>query len=334
MTGTGVTVKDSFLRYYGWFLPLVFQGAIFDGGAQDKLPYGASQIRNTGCFNGYINTDADITDHRINSCKYMAGGRGKIVDTDNYIQGKQISLQSTDFNSGALLYLDGLTRATSSVSVTSNVMTVTPPTAGDLNRAILQRLAIDTVTGNILGIITSVNTGAGTYTISYVPNGIASSSAYVIAIWCPVPYFSFMGDIVAGSNVIHNVVIDFGNFTDLVTYGGGFVKIPGFYGYRAYAQEAVITAYDSGSATFTMDRNAGAGETATGYYFSSNAALKNISTNSDGSGSGSTIPVAEILPKGSYFTDDVPGTGRRVYIVKTTGYFSNSPVAVLTQLNP
>jgi hypothetical protein len=328
-TSAGVTIKNSTFRMYGSGLPLSFNGGSFEDCVFEELPYGAGALINCGSgpFGVAINPTLDTSGiQRVTASRSLAGGKGRFIAKQDYIQGKQISLDYTDPNVGSILRLDGLNDLSSTVSITSNTATVTPPTAGDLISAFTNQLVIDLTTGNVMGLLTSI--GGSTYTISYVPNGIVSGS-YVLGIWFPIYTFSFMGDIVSGSNLIHNVVIDFGNAPEFIGVGG-FVKIPGFYGYRALTQEARILSFAGG--VITMDRNAN--ETANGYYFSSNGAVKNIIVRSDGSGSGSTVGLAEILPKGSYFTDDVPGTGRRVYIVKTTGYFSNVPTAVLTQLNP
>lgn len=330
-TASGITIKNCEFRLYGWYLPLTFNGGTFENCSFDRLPYGTGEMRNCSCFNGAINPSADIQGvYRTSAARQLAGGRCKFVDRGDYQYGKLISLNYEDYNSGSLLYLDGINRTPSTFTLSGTVATVTPPGTGDLQRAIIGRLALDTGTGKLLGIITAV--GASTYTISYVPNNIISGS-YVIAIWCPIQSFSFMGTCTAGSNSITNVILDFGNFTDLLNYGGGFVKIPGFYGYRYYSQEAVIVAYNPATATFTMDRPATF--SATNYYFSSNLAIKDIkvvSRNDSNYGSGNGISNTEIMPKGSIWTTDIPNQGRQKYMITETGYYNSIPQATWTEL--
>lgn len=330
MTGSGVTITDCDIRYYGHFLPIVFDGAIIEGGAQDQIPFGTALMRNMGCVNGYVNPDSDILGVvRANACRSLAGGASKFVDYNEYIQGKQISLQPTDFNSAALFAVDNQSQSTSTFAVAYNIAVVTPPNSNDLKTVVPGRLVVDILTNTVLGIVDSV--GVSTYTVKYVPDGITTSSAYVIGIWAPVVNFSFLGTIDHTSNVITDVDVDFGDLAELITYGSGYLKIPGFYGYRAYTQECRVVSYDVGAKTITMDRKPL--HDATAYYFANNASVKNISTNSDGSGSGSTIKNDEIFPKGSYFYDNIPNTGRRVYVITGTGYFVNAPTHTKTLLN-
>lgn len=324
----GVNISNSSFRYYdGVGEPLWFQGGIFKGCSFSKLPYGADQLIacNTGTFG--INYPIDITSlGRQTASRSLASGLNKYIDHANLIQGKEISLNPTNTNQGGILLLDGITNSASSIVVAANIATVTPPTTDDLARAVIGNLAIDMATGDVLGVITAV--GGSTYTISYVPDGVVTGS-FTIGVWCPIMYFSFMGDITTGSPIISNVVLDFGTPSDLMStsFGCGFIKIPGFYQYRAYSQGARMLSYNSGAGTITMDRNAS--ETATEYYFSSNGAVKVINQLSDGSGSGSTIPNAELFPKGSRFFTNIPNGGRKEFMITSTGYYVNSPKAAM-----
>ncbi len=332
-TSSGITIKSCEFRYYGWYLPLVFNGGSFEDCSFDQLPYTINAaIIDSYCFSGPINPQTDILGvYRATAARYMAGGRGKFVDKGDYLEGKIISLRYEDYNSGGWLDLDAQNALPSTFTVSSNVATVTPPSAADLSRAIIGRIAIDNLTGILLGVITAV--GASTYTISYVPNGVATSSSYVISIWCPMSNFSFMGSTTAGSATITNVVLDFGNFTDLTNYSGGYVKLPGFYGMRTYTQQARVLSYNSGTATIVMDK--AATFTATNYYFSSNSAIKDImvlSRNDSNYGAANGISNTEIMPKGSEWTTDIPGSGRKRYMISLTGYYNATPQATWIEL--
>lgn len=342
---SGVTITHSSFRHYdGQGLPVIFNGGIFEDCCFDSLPYGAQELRWCSVGgNAVINPMSDVLKiSRTTASRYPAGGRMKFVDQDNYNQGKQVELISKDYNCGAMFALDNLLNSTSSVVVSQvlsagiqigNSAVVTPPGgAADCARACPGKFVFDKGTGTLMGVIDTVSTS--TYTLKYVPDGIVNGN-YVMEMWCQVNLLSFMGDITSGSPTIQNVVFDFGNFTDLTNFVSGFVKIPGFYGFRAYTQEARVLAYNAGAGTITMDRNAS--QSATGYYFSSNGAVKEINTFSDGSGSGSTIAASEIMPKGSYYIEDVPNAtaasgGRRVYIITQTGYWTNSPTHTKTEL--
>ncbi len=334
LSSIGVTIKNCSFRYYGAFLPMVFNGGLFEDCVFDQLPYGTTDMRNCYCSNGGISPQTDILGvYRMSSCRSLAGGRGKFVDQGEYLQGKQISLNFKDYIPAGFLQLDGLTGSTSTFTVSSNVATVTPPTTADLGRVIIGRVAINISTGAFLGIVTAV--GASTYTISYVPKSIVSGN-YVIYIWCPAVNFSFMGTCTAGSPTITNVVIDFGNYSELVSYGGGFVKIPNFYGFRSYTQGAKILAYNSVAGTITMDRPAYA--SSTNYYFANNGAVKEInvlSINDNTYLSGSGLKDNEIFPKGSEFITDAPHVssgGRQIFMITQTGYYNSPPQATWIEL--
>ncbi len=226
-----------------------------------------------------------------------------------------------------ILRLDNISNQTSFFVVSSNVATVTPAHVSDLARIQVGRLIINLTSGAIMGVVSAV--GGSTYTIQYVPAGITTGYA-VLALAFDTNGLSFMGDITSGSATISNVVADFGDIATFIAYGG-YCKIQGFYQYFGYSQGARMLSYDSGAGTITMDRVASF--TGSDIYFSNNQALKEINQVSDNTGSGSTIPNAEIFPKGSRFFDELPSQGgRREFIVSATGYYVNSPTATLIEL--
>ena len=331
---TGLSIKNCIIRYYGWFLPMVFNGGFFEDCALDQVPWApTSGFINSGCASGPLGSTSDIIGVPTGTAsRYLAGGRGKIFKNQEYVEGKQISLNFGDSIPSGFLNIDNLAGTASTVVVSANVMTVTPPGgATDVARVILQRLAMDQTSGNLLGVVTAV--GSTTYTISYVPDGIVSGS-YAISLFCPAQNYSFMGTCTAGSPTITNVTVDFGALTDLQTYGGGFVKIPNFYGFRSYSQGAKILSLIG--TTITMDRPAYAN--CTNCYFASNSTIKEIkvlSINNSSYFSGSGLSSTEIFPKGARYYTDTPfsgANGRQEFIVTQTGFYNSSPQATWCEL--
>jgi hypothetical protein len=329
-SGSGVTFKNTSFRYYGTLYPVVLLGGVFENCTFDVLPYITGELRNcvisANHGSSYAFPSNDEIDQKQVASRYLSGGNKRYIDSLNYSQGKELSLLQASPAVGGILSLDNLVNATSTYTITSNTATVTPPAARDLTSAIVGNLVINLSTGQIMGIITSI--GASTYAISYVPVGITSGTG-VLGQYHPVYNVSLMGTITAGSSSITNVVVDFGSISDVMS-NGGFVKFPGFYGFRAYSQQARILAYNATTQVITMDRPAS--ESASNYYFASNGAIKQIKTNSDSSGSGSAISASEIFPKGSEFLDDVPNSGKRKFIVTVTGYYTNVPQATLVEI--
>ncbi len=329
-TSTGVTIKGVSFRYYASNLPMIFNGGTFKDCAFEVMPYGTLKMVDCSASGSPINPTDDILNGRASASQYFAGGRGKYTASEDYTQGKQISLLFKDYIASGFLQLDGLANSTSTFTVSANLATVTPPSTDDLSRAIVGRLAFNITTGQLLGIITSV--GGSTYNIGYVPDGVVSGSG-VIYIWCPAYNFSFMGTTVSGSATITGVVIDFGSYSNLVSHGGGFVKIPSFYGLRSYTQGAKILSYNSGTGVIVMDRPAK--QSATNYYFASNAVVKEINVlgiNDSGTFPGSSLSNTEIFPKGSRFINDIPPNGRQEFIITDTGYYNSTPLATTVEL--
>lgn len=332
--GSGVTVKNCSFRYYGNNNRMILSGNVFDRCSFNEVPFIVNNGYLKDCYiyyggNSIVNPGTDILDQKQNFHFYFASGRYSFVDTNQLGQGKRIGINmSYNPNPVNIIWADGLNFSLSTVSISANVATVTPPTTADLNRVTIGGLIYNGTTGYVLGVVSAI--GATTYTVSYVPNGISSGN-YLLGQIYTLYGLTFMGSITNGSDQITNVVQDFGSIQGVIN-AGGFVSIQGFYGFRSYGQEARMLSYNSSTGVITMDRPAS--ETASNIYFANNFTQKFIQQMGDGSGSGSEIYSNEIFPKGSEWADNNPiNGGMRRFIINTTGYFAQAPNAVWVQIS-
>jgi hypothetical protein len=314
--------------------PLWLSGGYYESCVFSRVPYALHTTTPPGtptyknCLAGGIplNPDFEIVDNKVST--YLVGDNTRLVSKTSNPDAFKIMMTSSDeFYSqwpASTLQLDAGNFEASSYTIAANVATVTPPVGMNLNRVLVGTLAVY-ANGAVFGIVTAV--GGTTYTVSLIPDGVVSGSG-IIQQWHQVYFLSFMGSTVSGSNQISGVVVDFGNITNIISLGG-YVKFPGFFGYRQYTQEARMLSYDAAGGTITMDRPCSF--TANNVYFTNSGAIKNMVQNTDGV-TWPTFPGAEIFPKGCQWSDNYGSVMRRRYMITKTGYYISSPQATWTEI--
>lgn len=342
----GVPIRNTYLKYGDASrYRLSFNGIFsFDTDYFDDVPYvfsdsgnisyqqgiGNTTFKNCTIFNSstVLGRTNDRYDLSQSFHQEFAYGTYRLLDTNSFFQGNEVGLdvKSPDPMLRMRIDLTGTANG-ATIAVSGTIATVTPHATADLARVHIGQMVIYNYQ-NVLGFVTAV--GGSTFTVSYVPVGISSTTAEIT-----IPYnlfnLSFMGDITAGSNIISNVVADFGAIASFISFSGA-VKMIGFYGPSGFTQEGLMVSYDSSAHTITMDRNAIVTGTVTNIWFC-NGNMKKI-LNQLG-----TIPLgnAVIVPRGSYLTNNLPaGGGEGISICTKTGYLGNIPKATYYEqtINP
>lgn len=164
------------------------------------------------------------------------------------------------------------------------------------------------------GIITNIS--GSDVTTGYIPSTVTNDT-YDLKIYRKLQFFTFLGDISAGSDQITNVRVDVGSATQFVSDNTLFLQ-----NVTAASDNSrssfVLTNWDNGTKTFTANKVFNV--TKTGVYFSNNGYVKNIST------FGSTFNVftsiyakSYLLQKGGRITTMVDGEPI-TYLVTKSGY--------------
>jgi hypothetical protein len=343
-TGGGVSFEDSSFRYYGYYnrthwqaltAPISFTGCSFD-----DIPYVFSNQSNVAGFQGngnvqYINcgigtapldsTGSDVIEQTDNTTAHLCYGNYRILSSDDWSSlGIESWMNVLNWDPVARLDLSG-PASFGTIGGSNNSSVVTPNSPLDLNTISTNQMIINSATGAVLGIINSINTGAGTFTVYYIPNSVTAGS-YSVQVLSDLYVVSFIGVMTSGSNTITGVVPDRGSLTNLVNQGGA-VRIMGFFDGRT--QLARITAWD-GTSVLTIDRNASQSTPAGQLTYFSNCNIKKEFYQRYSN----PIPNSYILGKGHMFGIDDPASGgEKVFMCTGTGYYGvTSPIATVNEL--
>jgi len=230
-----IAFKNCVMRIYGTGLPILINGAgIFEECTFESLPVTRVEENISGAdTTQFINCNYSFVPGKLGSREILRGsinqfgsyslyGDYRLIDAvaEYYNVYGEFALKyhkSREFmNLGTSLAItiSGVHREFSFTSVYSSYFVVGEP-------VMLSNPSQIVVFG---GIVTAVNSGTNTITVSYVPASVANGT-YVACIYAPIRPFRIIGDVTAGSNQVTNVVDggfpgSIGDLVDLTEFGG------------------------------------------------------------------------------------------------------------------
>jgi len=327
---SGVTFLGCNIRMYGTFLPVTIHGSsTYIGCSFETVPFADYSVRDYPTFvNSFVQSS---------SCPLGFSGSRNIYPAEawqchsygNYrITSNEVSL-TTDNAQPAMAYPIDLTGGGVRLHITdsSGVRSAIVPLKPEQSRRLRKGDAICNSAGEntqaILGVVTSISPNS--FTLSYIPSQIKGDQQFFLSVFLPLYTMTFLGDVTAGSNIISNVKVDFGDAGKFISHGGlmscnRFINTESNQAWRRSLFR--IVAYDAGARTITVDQRST--RTAKGVYFSNTNAVKDLHMEPYGEGlSGLTGRADVLLQEGGHiFSRD--STGSQISYRVTRSGFSDA----------
>jgi hypothetical protein len=322
--------KNCQLRYYGQeFLPLIlygtciyedciFTGIPFPGGFfVEGLLIGQTVIsvfRNCSVPAGFINPNVEVNGARGTNLLETSSTYGKFtvnIDPTQTGATRYFEILNND-SSDMVTLMPGDTNLSVTVSGSHDFTFTSSRTSSfELDHLVIGADPMTSAT-HIMGLVTAINTGTNSVTISYINNDFANGT---YNLFCSYPIYmlgAFLGDTTANTNTISNVRIDWG-YTSGSDYVGKVLRCP--YGSTDNYNE-YIKIIDYSAGTFTLNGNV----YYTGSFYFTN--LKGTKTVYGSTLNYSVFSSNKILPKGTIISENKLSDVEQSWIVTKSGWIN------------